>query len=102
MAGLKTPEYLCGLPIWGLAWNRIKAAETVMMAFNDLRPASRGLSKAAGSHARGNGHNGGAPRSGRGGRRFKSCHSDQHLAENETLTGTDCGTVSTGANVASL
>jgi hypothetical protein len=24
---------------------------------------------------------GSAPRSGRGGRRFKSCHSDQHLAE---------------------
>jgi Type IV secretory system Conjugative DNA transfer len=34
------------------------------------------------------------PRSGRGGRRFKSCHSDQHLAEIKTLTGTDCGTVS--------
>src|SRR6516164_419321 len=26
-----------------------------------------------------------APRSGRGGRRFKSCHSDQHLAENQTV-----------------
>jgi hypothetical protein len=35
-----------------------------------------------------------APRSGRGGRRFKSCHSDQHLAEIQTSTGTDCGTVS--------
>src|SRR5229473_4895482 len=34
------------------------------------------------------------PRSGRGGRRFKSCHSDQHLAEFQILTGTDCGTVS--------
>ena len=37
-----------------------------------------------------------APRSGRGGRRFKSCHSDQHLAEIKMLTGTDCGTVSPG------
>jgi hypothetical protein len=27
---------------------------------------------------------GSAPRSGRGGRRFKSCHSDQHLAPSET------------------
>ena len=35
----------------------------------------------------------GAPRSGRGGRRFKSCHSDQCLADNTTITGTDCGTV---------
>jgi len=32
------------------------------------------------------------PRSGRGGRRFKSCHSDQHLAFFQDLTGTDCGT----------
>src|SRR5438270_13800642 len=31
-----------------------------------------------------------APRSGRGGRRFKSCHSDQYLAEIMTLPGTDC------------
>src|SRR5712671_986682 len=35
-----------------------------------------------------------APRSGRGGRRFKSCHSDQHLAKIKMLAGTDCGTVS--------
>jgi hypothetical protein len=34
------------------------------------------------------------PRLGRGGRRFKSCHSDHHLAEIKILTGTDCGTVS--------
>src|SRR5262245_12185092 len=34
-----------------------------------------------------------SPRSGRGGRRFKSCHSDQYLADNTTITGTDCGTV---------
>jgi hypothetical protein len=33
-----------------------------------------------------------APRSGRGGRRFKSCHSDQHLAKIKILNGTDCGT----------
>jgi hypothetical protein len=39
------------------------------------------------------------PRSGRGGRRFKSCHSDQYLAEIETLAGTDCGTVSLTAGV---
>ena len=37
---------------------------------------------------------GSAPRSGRGGRRFKSCHSDQHLAEIKTFIGTDSGTVS--------
>jgi hypothetical protein len=37
-----------------------------------------------------------APRSGRGGRRFKSCHSDQHLAEISKVSGTDCGTVSQG------
>jgi hypothetical protein len=37
--------------------------------------------------------------SGRGGRRFKSCHSDQYLAEIETLAGTDCGTVSLTAGV---
>jgi hypothetical protein len=30
-----------------------------------------------------------APRSGRGGRRFKSCHSNQHLEEIKTFTGTD-------------
>jgi hypothetical protein len=41
---------------------------------------------------------GSAPRSGRGGRRFKSCHSDQHLAEIPTSTGTDCGTVSSDAH----
>jgi hypothetical protein len=35
-----------------------------------------------------------APRSGRGGRRFKSCHSDQYLAKIKMLAGTDCGTVS--------
>ena len=34
------------------------------------------------------------PRSGRGGRRFKSCHSDQYLAEIQELRGTVCGTVS--------
>jgi hypothetical protein len=28
-----------------------------------------------------------------GGRGFKSCHSDQYLAENKKLTGTDCGAV---------
>jgi hypothetical protein len=38
------------------------------------------------------------PRSGRGGRRFKSCHSDQGLAEIQTSTGTDCGTVSSDAH----
>jgi hypothetical protein len=37
---------------------------------------------------------GSAPRSGRGGRRFKSYHSDQYLAEIPTSTGTGCGTVS--------
>jgi hypothetical protein len=37
---------------------------------------------------------------GRGGRRFKSCHSDQHLAEIQTSTGTVCGTVSSEAQVA--
>src|SRR6516164_7779583 len=35
-----------------------------------------------------------APRSGRGGRRFKSCHSDQHLAENSTRRATDYATAS--------
>jgi hypothetical protein len=30
------------------------------------------------------GWSGNGPRSGRGGRRFKSCHSDQHLASSET------------------
>ena len=30
--------------------------------------------------------------SGRGGRRFKSCHSDQHLAENQIATATDIAT----------
>jgi hypothetical protein len=35
---------------------------------------------------------GSAPRSGRGGRRFKSCHSDQYLAEIPKFPGTDCGT----------
>jgi hypothetical protein len=35
-----------------------------------------------------------APRSGRGVAGFKSCHSDQYLAEFQILTGTDCGTVS--------
>ena len=35
---------------------------------------------------------GSEPRSGRGGRRFKSCHSDHHLAQITTFTGTDCGT----------
>jgi hypothetical protein len=43
---------------------------------------------------------GSAPRSGRGGRRFKSCHSNQHLAEIPTSTGTDCGTVSSDAHAA--
>jgi hypothetical protein len=45
-------------------------------------------------------HVGSAPRSGRGGRRFKSYHSDQHLAEIPTSTGTDCGTVSSDAHAA--
>jgi hypothetical protein len=35
---------------------------------------------------------GSAPRSGRGGRRFKSCHSDQHLADSRLLTVTGCVT----------
>ena len=48
---------------------------------------STGGNRASRAHCR-------APRSGRGGRRLKSCHSDQHLAEIKTLTGTDCGTVS--------
>src|ERR1700730_3118110 len=43
---------------------------------------------------------GSAPRSGRGGRRFKSCHSDQGLAEIPTSTGTDCGTVSSDPRAA--
>ena len=34
----------------------------------------------------------GHPRSGRGGRRFKSCHSDQYLTCFPDVTGTDCGT----------
>ena len=34
----------------------------------------------------------GAPRSGRGGRRFKSCHSDQDLAQSDNLCGTLIGT----------
>jgi hypothetical protein len=33
-------------------------------------------------------YSGRAPRSGRGGRRFKSCHSDQHLADPDTPTPT--------------
>jgi hypothetical protein len=33
-----------------------------------------------------------APRSGRGGRRFKSCHSDQHLAKLPVPSGTTSGT----------
>ena len=40
---------------------------------------------------------GSAPPSGRGGRRFKSCHSDHRLAQIITFTGTDCGTVSFAA-----
>ena len=32
------------------------------------------------------------PRSGRGGRRFKSCHSDQYLAEFEIAAATDIAT----------
>jgi len=40
-----------------------------------------------------NGTTGGtSPRSGRGGRRFKSCHSDQYLAEFHQSSGTDYGT----------
>jgi hypothetical protein len=31
------------------------------------------------------------------GRRFKSCHSDHHLAQITTFTGTDCGTFLLGA-----
>jgi hypothetical protein len=45
-----------------------------------------------------NGLAGSAPRSGPAGRRFKSCRSDQHLAEIPTSTGTDCGTVSSDAH----
>jgi hypothetical protein len=33
-----------------------------------------------------------APRSGRGGRRFKSCHSDHYLAENSKHSATPCAT----------
>src|SRR5207245_10339783 len=39
---------------------------------------------------------GSEPRSGRGGRRFKSCHSDHHLAQITTFTGTECRTVLLG------
>src|SRR5260370_19505343 len=39
---------------------------------------------------------GSAPRSERGGRRFKSCHSDQYLADFQLLPGTDCGTDTPG------
>ena len=35
---------------------------------------------------------GSAPRSGRGGRRFKSCHSDHHLAQCDNQSGTNIGT----------
>ena len=35
---------------------------------------------------------GSAPRSGRGGRRFKSCHSDQHLAKIESVSATESAT----------
>jgi hypothetical protein len=34
----------------------------------------------------------GEPRSGRGGRRFKSCHSDQYLAEISKYSATPCAT----------
>jgi hypothetical protein len=35
---------------------------------------------------------GSAPRSGRGGRRFKSCHSDHYLADTYDLFATPCAT----------
>jgi hypothetical protein len=37
-----------------------------------------------------------APRSGRGGRTFKSCYFDQHLAVLFDRAGTDCGTETDG------
>jgi hypothetical protein len=36
---------------------------------------------------------GSAPRSGRGGRRFKSCHSDHDLAEIKNASATPCATL---------
>jgi hypothetical protein len=41
-----------------------------------------------------------APRSGRGGRRFKSCHSDQNLAQSTEHSGTDIGTETSRAGTA--
>jgi hypothetical protein len=43
---------------------------------------------------------GSAPRSGRGGRRFKSCHSDQLSRRSDHLRGQLCGTKLTGDNLA--
>src|SRR5207253_2083735 len=42
---------------------------------------------------------GSAPRSGRGGRRFKSCHSDQYLAQFGTATATDIATETRQATI---
>jgi hypothetical protein len=43
---------------------------------------------------------GSAPRSGRGGRRFKSCHSDQLSRRSDHLRGQLCGTKLTSDNLA--
>jgi hypothetical protein len=48
------------------------------MAIRAILPRSRSVAQS-----------GSAPRSGRGGRRFKSCHSDQHLAEFSSRFATD-------------
>ena len=53
-------------------------------------PADRGLYKRR-DLCRSVAQSGSAPRSGRGGRRFKSCHSDQYLARSEAPTGTETG-----------
>src|SRR4029078_8823573 len=59
---------------------------SLKLAFKDagvIRPAiSRSVAQS-----------GSAPRSGRGGRRFKSCHSDQHLAHPEPAAPTVSPTV---------
>ena len=59
-----------------------------------LRPAAGGYKPALGS--RSVAQSGSAPRSGRGGRRFKSCHSDQHLADFITSSATGYATASRG------
>src|SRR6202008_3910307 len=65
---------------------RVRVAGSAVIAFLklafkdavDIRPAfSRSVAQS-----------GSAPRSGRGGRRFKSCHSDHYLAEVRPLRGT--------------